>query len=440
MAELMDLARMACAEAVRRGAQFADAEASRGRSISVNVEKNGIHDTSEKHSAGVSVRSIIKGATGFAQCSALGEREVLATARRSAEAARLAQSDPDFVSLPEPCAYREVPGLHDERLAALSIGDLIGMLVAEVDAAREVSPEAMVQGGSSLGVSERALASSLGVSFADRKTSVGLHVFCIVKHGDDVGSFYDFDFARRAEDFSPRGLGASTCREAVGFLSSRSIKSGTLPVIFGPLVTGSLFQAICASASAEEIQRKRSYLVGKRGQRIGRETLTLRDDAYIPGGMASGSCDGEGAARRQVTVVERGVLVNHLHGSYTANKAHEPNTGHGGRGGGVWPTNVVPELGSTPAAQLIADTKEGLYVNMGSVFPHPVTGDISATIDFGHKIENGKLAYPLKNTMLGLNVFELLGNLEAVSSDFRAEPGMVLPTVLVRGAKVAGAS
>jgi PmbA protein len=440
MADLMALAIQACQEAVRRGAQFADAEVTRGRSLAVNVESNGIHDASERRSAGISVRSIIRGATGFAQASSLDEAGALETARRSAEAAKLAQPDPDFVSLPGPSAYEEVPGLYDQAVAGMSADELIRTIGEEIDGAREVAPDVKVQGGAGLGVSERALANSLGVRYSTRKTELGLHVFCIVKKGDDVGSYYDFDFGRTKADFAPRGLGAATCREAVGFLGSRSMRSATLPVVFGPLVSGFLFPAICASASAEEIQRRRSYLVDRRGRRIGSELLTLRDDGYVPRGMASGPCDGEGAPRRKVTVVERGVLVSHLHGSYTANKAGEANTGHGSRSGGVRPTNVVPELGGAPAAEILADTKEGIYVNMGSVFPHPVTGDISATVDFGHKIENGRLAGPLKNTMLGLSIFDLLGNLEAVSSDCRREPGMIMPTIRVRGVKVAGAS
>jgi PmbA protein len=180
-------------------------------------------------------------------------------------------------------------------------------------------------------------------------------------------------------------------------------------------------------------------MIDKRGKRIGSELITLTDDGFIPGGMASGSNDDEGAKRRKVTVVEEGVLVNHLHGSYTAHKAGEENTGHGSRGRWVGPTNVIPKLGTSTAAEILADTKEGIYVNVGSVFPHPVHGEISATIDFGHKIENGKLAYPLKNAMLGINIFDLLENLDAISSDCREEPGMILPTLRVQNVKIAGA-
>lgn len=439
MSDLVELAKRACQVALGQGAQFADVELGGGRSISINVEKNGIHDSSERRYTGVSVRSIIKGATGFSHASGLSVDDVLETAKRSTDAAKLAQPDPDFVTLPEPSEYQQVSGLYDEKIAQMSAGDLIPLFVEEMDAARAIFPEVRVQGEVRLGISERVLVNSLGVEIEDRKTEIAFYIFCIVKKGDDVGSFHDFDVARMKEDFRPQGLGAKVCKEAVGFLGAKSVKSACLPVVFGPRVTNRLFHAICASAGAEAIQRQRSYFVGKKGQRIGSKLLTLRDDAYIPKGMASGPWDGEGSVRKKVAVVEEGVLVNHLHNCYTAHKAGEANTGHGNRWGGVAPTNVIPELGTFPASEIISDTQEGIYVNMGSVSPDPVDGEISATIDFGYKIENGELAYPLRNTMLGIHVFDLLNNLDAISSDYREEPGMMMPTIRVQNVKVAGA-
>ena len=439
MSDLLELAKKACQVAVKNGALFADVELTRGRSISINAEKNGIHESSEKKDSEVSVRCIINGATGFSRSSGLSMDDVLETAKRSADAAKLAQPDPDFVTLPEPRDYQEVSGLYDEKIVQTSAGDLIRSFVREIDAAQEVFSEVRVQGEMRLEVSERALVNSLGIELEDGKTDIGLFVFCIVKQEDDVGSFFDFDVARMEMDFDPGGLGAKVCEQAVGFLGSKSVKSGRLPVVFGPLVTANLFRAICASAGAESIQRKRSYFVGKRGQRIGSKLLTLRDDAYIPRGLDSGPWDAEGAIRKKVTVIEEGVLVDHLHNCYTAHKAGEENTGHGDRQGGVVPSNVIPALGDYPASEIIRDTKEGIYVNMGSAWPHPVNGEISATIDFGYKIENGQLAYPLRNTMLGINVFDLLNNLDAISSDYREEPGIIMPTIRVQQVQVAGA-
>ena len=77
--------------------------------------------------------------------------------------------------------------------------------------------------------------------------------------------------------------------------------------------------------------------------------------------MGSGPFDDEGAPAQRVAIIENGVLVNWLHGSYTANKAGEPNNGHGTRSGGVSLSNVNPALGDKTGAELILETKEGIH-------------------------------------------------------------------------------
>ncbi len=47
------------------------------------------------------------------------------------------------------------------------------------------------------------LVNSLGISLAKESSSIGGHVMVIIKRGDDVGSFYDFDSARVMDDFNP---------------------------------------------------------------------------------------------------------------------------------------------------------------------------------------------------------------------------------------------
>ncbi|TEU18453.1 MAG: hypothetical protein E3J21_05895 [Anaerolineales bacterium] len=172
MSDLLELAQKACQVALKNEAQFVDVELTSGRSISINVEKSGIHDSSEKKVTGVSVRSITKGATGFSHSSGFSVDDVLETAERSAAAAKLAQPDPDFVTLPEPSEYQQVSGLYDEKIAQMSAGDLIQLFVKEIDAAREIFPEVRVQGGMRLGVSERVLVNSLGIELASPLNTV----------------------------------------------------------------------------------------------------------------------------------------------------------------------------------------------------------------------------------------------------------------------------
>ena len=427
MADLLELAKRAVEVATAEGAEFADAGASESRSLSVSVEKSSLHATSDRRTAGVSVRAIVGGATGFAHDNRLTREAADDAARRAVAAAKLAEPDPDFVRLPSPESFSEVEGLFDPAVEALGVPALVEIVLAEVAGARAVDQRFTVQAGASAGAGRSAFANSCGVLHERSSTSIGTNVFPSVRDGDEVGSFFDFDTARRLEDFAPAGIGRSAAEEAKRFLGSKAAPTGTLPVVLGPLAASSLLGSIVGSAGGEDIQRGRSFLAGRLGERIASEHVTLVDDGLIPGGMGSGALDGDGSVRRKVTVVDKGIFMSELHSLYTAEKARKRGeeracTGHGHHGGGVGPTNVIPVLGRMTAAEIIAETGEGIYVNYGGVAPNRVTGEISASVDFGFKIEGGKLAYPLKNTMLGVNVFDFLKAVDAVSSDARVEP------------------
>ncbi len=450
MPDLLELAKRAVEVAVTEGAEFADADAGDGRSRSVTYEKSSLHTTNDRMSGGMSVRAIVKGAMGFSSDSRLTAEAAEQCARRAVAAARLAEPDPDFVRIPTPEDFDEVDGLHDAEIEALEVPWLMDMIAAEVAAALAVDARVVVQAQGGAGWGRSAFVNSCGLVREDASTNVGCSITPILKEGDDVGTYFDFKFARRMAEFSPPTcpgeLGTKTAEMARSFLGAKLAPTKVLPVVLGPLACRSLLYGVAGAAAAEGIQRGRSFLEGKLGERIGSELLTIVDDGLIPGGMGSGALDGEGSVRKKVTVVKEGVFRQELHGLYTSEKASKrgekrENTGHGGRGGGGGPTNVIPTLGSATSGatseEIIASTDEGIYVNFGGVSPDMVTGEISASVDLGFKIEGGKLAYPLKNTMLGVNIFDLIGALEAVSSDCRREPGMVMPTMRFGGVRVA---
>ena len=85
-----------------------------------------------------------------------------------------------------------------------------------------------------------------------------------------------------------------------------------------------------------------------------------------------------------------------------------------------------------------ADTEDGIYINAGFAWPNMATGELSATVDSGFRIKDGEIVHPVKNTMFGAHFIDLMKSVDAVSSDYREEPGRIMPTIRVRGVKVAG--
>lgn len=445
MTPLTDYVQAAVEAAVAAGADYADAYCSDILERSVEVEKSSINYCATVRDQGLSVRAFYRGGAGWASVQQLDLAAARECARRAVEMARATHPDPDFVALPDPTTAEEVPELFDDELAGLSSAEFVRWCTDGIEEARAVAPDVILQGGVGTVVGEAALASSTGVCVTSRGTSMDIGFMAIIVRDDDVGSYFEQDFARRVRDFQPTGVARTATVEALRQLGSRPAGTARMPIVLGPLATMSLVGSLVGAMSAESVQRNRSYLAGRAGTPIASEHLTIYEDPRVPAGMRSGAYDGEGVARVPMTLVDRGVLTDYLHNSYTANKAGVPNNAHATRGGyggsvGIGASNLQIQPGARPAAELIAEVDEGLYIAYAGLSPNSVTGELSTTVDFGFKIERGELTYPLSTTLVGSDAFELLGGIDAVSSDYRQEPGIILPTIRIAAVQVAGAS
>jgi PmbA protein len=437
--EYLDLCRRCVDQAVGLGAEWCDVSAGRDRDISVSIEKSGIKTADAGQGESVAIRCYIGGGMGYASVSGRDPADIDASVRRAVALAREATPDPDFRSLPSPDPAPEVEGLYDERVAAMTVEEVVRIAVANIEAGLAMEPGVNLSGHVSLDVGEGALASSAGVALESRGTEIAADIEALIRRGDDSGYFYDFDFGRHLADCRLDVVSTSAVAGARRFLGARRIASGRMTLILGPLAAYGFLGGVVSAAYAESVQRGRSYLTGKLGEKIAADCLTIVDDPLIPRGNHSGAHDGEGTRCRPLTVIDGGVLTALLHNSYTAGKAGTKSTGHGSHGGGIHATNLRPRLGVRPAADLLADVKEGIYLESGEIRPDPASGDISASIDFGFLVRDGRILHPVESAMIGGNILDLLARLDAVSSDAREEPGLLMPTLRIQDVQVAGA-
>jgi len=427
------------ARAVRLGAEWCDVSAGTGRDISVTIEKTGIKTADAGQGEDLAIRVFVRGGMGYAAVSGRDPADIAEAVERAVALAKEATPDPDFKRLPAPDPAPQVEGLFDDRVAGMGVADVVRIAAANLEAAKALEPDVNLSGNVGLSVGEGALATSTGIALAVRGTDVGASIDALVKRGSDVGFFYDFDFGRFLADCRLEDVGTSAVLSARRFLGAKRIKSGRMTLVLGPLASYGFLGGVVGAANAESIQRGRSYLCDRFGEVIGSPHLTLVDDGLIPRGLHSGAHDGEGTRRRRLTVIDRGRLVSLLHNSYTAGKACTESTGHGTHSGGIGPTNLRPALGERPAAEILREVREGIYLESGELRADPASGDISASIDFGFLIRDGQLVHPVESAMIGGNIFDLLAHLDAVSSDAREEPGALMPTVRIQDVQIAGA-
>jgi len=435
----LDLAQACVTRADDAGAEWCDVVAGTARDISVAIEKSGIKSADAGRGEEVAIRAYVGGGMGYAAVTGRDRKTIDEAVDRAVALAKEATDDPDFRRLPPPQPRPEVEGIFDDAVAGLSVEQVVRIAVANIEAARAVEPEAILSGSVALSVGRGALASSTGVALESRATEISARISALLRRDGDTGYFYEFDFGRNLADCRLETVSVAAVEGARRFLGARRIGSGRRTLVLGPLAAYGFLGRLVAAAGAESIQRGRSFLCGKEGEPIADACLTLVDDGLVPRGVRSGAHDGEGTARRPLTVIHQGCLAGLLHNSYTAGKAGTESTGHGTHAGGIRPTNLRPALGDCPADELLAEVEDGIYLESGEIRPDPASGDISASIDFGFLLKGGERVHPVESAMLGGNVFDLLQRLDAVSSDAREEPGILMPTLRIRDVQIAGA-
>ena len=72
--------------------------------------------------------------------------------------------------------------------------------------------------------------------------------------------------------------------------------------------------------------------------------------------------------------------------------------------------------------------------------PDPVSGRFSGLLSEAFLIEDGEMKWAIKNAMIGIHVFDLLQGISDISSDYREEAGILIPSIKIDNARIAGAN
>jgi len=241
---------------------------------------------------------------------------------------------------------------------------------------------------------------------------------------------------------SPEAVGQEAGRRTVRRLGARKIATCRVPVVFEPEIAGSFLGNLCSAVNGYAIYKGASYLVGRLGERIAPDLVTVYDDGRMPGGLGSKPFDGEGLPTRKNVVVERGILRSYLLDTYAARKLGLASTGSASRSVGeassVGATNFYLTPGTATPDEIICSVKRGLYVTELIGFGiNMVTGDYSRGA-VGFWIENGELAYPVEEITIAGNLKDMWMGVEAIGNDLVFRGRIVSPTVKIAAMTVAG--
>ena len=312
------------------------------------------------------------------------------------------------------------------------------------NAARAVAGVTNSEGaGASAGRSIFALATSHG--FAGVKSGSGYGMSASVLSGDSDAKERDYDWrtTRHLADLdSPFNIGTRAGERAVKRLNPGTVKSGQMPVVFDPRVGGSFVGHLLGGIGGASIARKTSFLLESLGAQLFDSSISIVDDPHRMRGLGSRAFDGEGLPTARRSIIENGVLTGWLMESASARQLGLEPTGHASRGiggaPGVSTSNVHLEGGSISVTELIADIRHGIYVHeLAGQGVNPVTGDYSRGAA-GFLIINGEIAGAVSEFTIAGNLKDMFAAMTA-ANDLEFTRGTNVPTLRIDGMMIAGA-
>ena len=312
------------------------------------------------------------------------------------------------------------------------------------NAARAVAGVTNSEGaGASAGRSIFALATSHGFAGVKSGSGYGMSASVLSGDGDAKERDYDWRTTRHLADLdSPFNIGTRAGERAVKRLNPGTVKSGQMPVVFDPRVGGSFVGHLLGGIGGASIARKTSFLLESLGAQLFDSSISIVDDPHRMRGLGSRAFDGEGLPTARRSIIENGVLTGWLMESASARQLGLEPTGHASRGiggaPGVSTSNVHLEGGSISVTELIADIRHGIYVHeLAGQGVNPVTGDYSRGAA-GFLIINGEIAGAVSEFTIAGNLKDMFAAMTA-ANDLEFTRGTNVPTLRIDGMMIAGA-
>ena len=429
--------------AVKAGADAADVLYIGDAATEVLVRLGELEDVTRSEGEEIGLRFFSGRRSASVSSSDLSADAMSALVERASAMARQAPEDPYAGLAPEARLLGgPAPALEADDGADPSPVDLKARALAIEEAARAVPGITNSEGaGVSAGRTVVALATSQGFARGYATSGYGGSASVIAGAGGAMQRDFASHTTRHYADLDgPDAIGRLAGERAVKRLNPGKLASGTMPVLFDPRVGGSLISALLGAMSGPAIARKTSFLLGREGDSLFGEDVTIIDDPHRRRGLKSKPFDGEGVGTRLHRLIDGGRLAGWLLNCASARQLGLETSGHATRGTGGAPgvgaTNVHMEPGALSPEQLMADVGNGLYVTelIGTGI-NPVTGDYSRGAS-GFSIEHGEIRGPVNEITIAGNLIDMFRAL-VPANDLTHRRMINVPTLRIDGMTIA---
>jgi TldD protein len=279
------------------------------------------------------------------------------------------------------------------------------------------------------------IARSDGVLAADVRPLVRVSITVIVEEGGRREQGYSggggrFDYAY-FDDALLGEYAKQAVDQALLNLRARPAPAGTMTVVLGPGWPGILLHEAIGHGLEGDFNRKgTSAFSGRVGQRVAAPGVTVVDDGTLHDRRGSLNVDDEGNATHRTVLIEDGILRGYMQDRMNATLMSVQPTGNGRRESFAHlpmprMTNTVMLNGDRDPGEILASVHDGIYaVNFGGGQVDITSGKFVFSMAEAWKIENGKLAYPVKGATLIGNGPDALTRVTMIGNDMRLDTGI----------------
>ena len=443
--DALDRAQTLVNQAIKAGADAADAVYACDASTEVQVRLGLLEDVARSEGEEIGLRVFIGQRSATISSSSMNADILAGLVARALDMAREAPEDQYAGLAPlELLMNGAAPDIDSDDGRDPDPATLRARALVCEDAARGVAGVTNSEGaGASAGRSIFALATSDGFAGTNTSSGYGVSASVLAGEGDHKERDYDYRSARYEIDLGDvEAIGKSAGNRAVKRLNAGTVKSGMMPIVFDPRVGGSLVGHLVGSISGSAIARKTSFLLESLGAQLFDSSLSIIDDPLRARGLGSRAFDGEGLPTARRAIIDKGVLTGWLMESASARQLGLLPTGHASRGvsgaPGVSPSNLHLEGGTISASDLMADIKNGIYIiELSGQGVNGVTGDYSRGAA-GFMIRDGQIAEAVSEFTIASNLKDMFAALQA-ANDIEFIRSTNVPTLRIDGMMVAGA-
>ena len=431
----LDLANKIVETGVKRGAEYVDVRIELSELTSIRISRGQVEEAVSRSLGGAGIRVLYKGSWGFASTEDISSDSLfpaldaaLSMAKTSAEKRKEKSKVKSFG-----CIKEKVRAHVKINPPEVPVEEKISLML---DADERLRSDDRIKDDRVSYLDEifkRYYANSEGSEIVIEGARVRAVIYAaavsagvITPALDVIAQTGGFEIFRKR---NPASLAESVAERAIKLLKAPVPKGGVTTAVLDNDLLGLIVHEAFGHTAEADLVLSGTVLTGKIGEKVASELVTIIDSPGPDYAFGWTPYDDEGVKARDVIIVENGVLKEYMHTRETAAIMGVEPTGNGRAESYSYAPlvrmrNTYMAPGDWSPEEIIAETREGLYLKKGLHGQADANGEFMFAVQEAWEIRNGELVRPFRGVAVSGNAIDVLRSVDAVGKDLTIEsPG-----------------